>query len=112
MGLEDEGSLASTAWVIMLYNKTSTRTEGLWRDATHVVLLEDNNERSEYDNLGLVDHSITYLVVVVTVFMASINDGVPPTVKQSGSDYFLVCMRNIFNPNFKGNVITGLTASL
>ena len=50
--------------------------------------------------------------MVVTGFMALTKDGFPTTLKQSGSNYSAVYVRNILNPNFRSAIITGRTESL
>ena len=63
-------SMASTGWVVMFYDKTSTIIKGWWMYTTNVGSLEDNNEISEYDNLFLDDYGVMSLIVVVTEFMS------------------------------------------
>ena len=73
---------------------------------------EDKNEISEDVNLALVDYGFAYPIVVVMKFMASTKDGVPTTLNQLGSKYFIIYMRNIFKPELEGTVITVWLESL
>lgn len=83
-GLGEKGSSSSTKGVIPMWAETARRMEGWW----------DTVGRTEGVNVAEDDASSSAAasdaaapIVVVTGFVATSSDGVPTTLKRSGSDY-------------------------
>jgi len=73
-GLGEKGS-AATGGVEPLYGVTAGKFASWWKDET---------AKNNFDKLDYAQESP---IVVVTGFVASTSDGVPTTLKRSGSDY-------------------------
>jgi len=74
LGLGEKGA-ASTGGVVPLWGETESRMTNWWNTV--------GRERGFLD----VDYSTTSPILVVTGFVAKTADGVPTTLKRSGSDY-------------------------
>lgn len=73
-GLGEKGS-AATGGVDPLYTVTSQKFAAWW---------EDETDKNKFD---AIDYKESAPIVVVTGFVASTEDGVPTTLKRSGSDF-------------------------
>jgi len=73
-GLGEKGS-AATGGVDPMYDVTAEKFANWWKDET---------EKNKFDEL---DYKEASPIVVVTGFVASTSDGVPTTLKRSGSDF-------------------------
>ena len=74
LGLGEKGA-ASTGGVVPLWHETESRMENWWNTV--------GRERGFLD----VDYSTASPILVVTGFVATTGEGVPTTLKRSGSDY-------------------------
>ncbi|KAL7521349.1 hypothetical protein ACHAWX_006068 [Stephanocyclus meneghinianus] len=77
-GLGEKGSSSSTGGVMPLWDETSRRLETWWDDV-------GRREGVHWDD-DVADRT-TAPIVIVTGFVATSNEGVPTTLKRSGSDY-------------------------
>ncbi|KAL7550821.1 hypothetical protein ACHAWF_014031, partial [Thalassiosira exigua] len=81
-GLGEKGSSSSTGGVTPVWAETARRMERWWDD---VGREEGLNGGGDDDDEGATNDSPP--IVVATGFVASTSDGVPTTLKRSGSDY-------------------------
>ncbi|KAL9189136.1 hypothetical protein ACHAXT_011626 [Thalassiosira profunda] len=86
-GLGEKGSSSSTGGVVPLWVDTATRMEEWWNtvgraEGVHAIVDSDG-----FDLDGNKYDSSTAPIVVATGFVATSSDGVPTTLKRSGSDY-------------------------
>lgn len=82
-GLGDKGSASSTGGVTPLWAETARRMEGWWNsegqsEGVNTVGDDGNPQQGDDDSAP---------IVVVTGFVATSSEGVPTTLKRSGSDY-------------------------
>mmetsp|Transcript_19662 Transcript_19662/g.42756 ORF Transcript_19662/g.42756 Transcript_19662/m.42756 type:complete len:989 (+) Transcript_19662:214-3180(+) len=79
-GLGDKGSASSTGGVTPLWVETATRMEEWWNS-------EGLSEGVNISEENIEDDDGSAPIVVATGFVATTSDGVPTTLKRSGSDY-------------------------
>jgi len=82
-GLGEKGSAASTGKVCPLWDTTSQKLSDWWTTQAEEDLLQQVASAGAVD----LDFSQQAPIVVVTGFVARTEDGVPTTLKRSGSDY-------------------------
>jgi len=76
-GLGEKGESSSTGGVVPLWHETAAKMTEWWETT-------GTNEHYHFDKL---DYTEASPIVVVTGFVAKTLDGVPTTLKRSGSDY-------------------------
>jgi len=80
-GLGEKGSSSSTGGVMPVWDETSRRLEKWWDDVGRREGVHWNDDDDD------VTHQTTAPIVIATGFVATSNEGVPTTLKRSGSDY-------------------------
>jgi len=92
-GLGEKGSSSSTGGVTPLWAESARRMEDWWNDQGRREGLIDDDD----DGGGNSDEDGTAPIVVVTGFVATTSEGVPTTLKRSGSDYSATIFAKLVN---------------
>jgi aspartokinase/homoserine dehydrogenase 1 len=90
-GLGEKGSSSSTRGVIPMWAETARRMEHWWDTIGRAEGVNyaavGNDDADDVDASSSSSSSSSPPIVVVTGFVATTSDGVPTTLKRSGSDY-------------------------
>jgi len=86
-GLGEKGSAASTGRVCPVWDITFEKLSDWWNDQAEEELLGQVAKHQQAPSIDEVDFSKHPPIVVVTGYVARTEEGVPTTLKRSGSDY-------------------------